>query len=129
VAALSEQLRRERADLARGSHARRFEMVSLVLDSAPVTTGRASTGLGYDLRRRHTAAVLWTDPRRPDQGALAAAAEALGPATRARQVLSEGREGRGPVPQARGRVTGHGQARIRAPAAPACYRYGPGGAE
>ena len=88
VAALSEQLRRERADLARGSHARRFEVVSLVLDSAPITTGRASTGLGYDLRRRHTAAVLWTDPRRPDQGALAAAAEALGPATRARQVLT-----------------------------------------
>ena len=51
VAALSGQLRRERADLARGSHARRFEVVSLVLDSAPITTGRASTGLGYDLRR------------------------------------------------------------------------------
>jgi DNA-binding PucR family transcriptional regulator len=88
VAALSEQLRRERAELARSSHARRFEVVSLILDSAPITTGRASTGLGYDLRRRHTAAVLWTDPRRPDQAALAAAAEALGPATRARQVLT-----------------------------------------
>ena len=88
VAALSEQLRRERADLARSSHARRFEVVSLILDSAPITTGRASTQLGYELRRRHTAAVLWTDPRRPDQAALAAAAEALGPATGARQVLT-----------------------------------------
>jgi DNA-binding PucR family transcriptional regulator len=88
VAALSEQLRRERAELARSSHARRFEVVSLVLDSAPITAARASTGLGYDLRRRHTAAVIWTDPRRPDQAALAAAAEALGPATRARQVLT-----------------------------------------
>ena len=88
VAALSEQLRRERADLARSSHARRFEVVSLILDSAPITPGRASTQLGYELRRRHTAAVLWTDPRRPDQAALAAAAEALGPATRARQVLT-----------------------------------------
>jgi DNA-binding PucR family transcriptional regulator len=87
VAALSEQLRRERADLARSSHERRFEVVSLILDSAPITPGRASTQLGYELRRRHTAAVLWTDPRRPDQAALAAAAEALGPATRARQVL------------------------------------------
>ena len=83
----STELRRERADLARSSHARRFEVVSLILESAPITTGRASTGLGYDLRRRHTAAVLWTDPRRPDQAALAAA-EALGPATRARQVLT-----------------------------------------
>ena len=88
VAALSEQLRRERAELARSSHARRFEVVSLILDSAPITTARASTRLGYDLRRRHTAAVLWTDPRRPDQAALAHAAEALGPTTRARQVLT-----------------------------------------
>jgi DNA-binding PucR family transcriptional regulator len=88
VAALSDQLRRERAELARSSHARRFEVVSLVLDSAPITTARASSGLGYDLRRRHTAAVLWTDPRRPDQAALAAAAEALGSVTRARQVLT-----------------------------------------
>jgi DNA-binding PucR family transcriptional regulator len=88
VAALSEQLRRERAELARSSHARRFEVVSLILDSAPITTGRAGAQLGYDLRRRHTAAVLWTDPRRPDQAALAAAAEALGPAMRARQVLT-----------------------------------------
>ena len=88
VAALSEQLRRERAELARSSHARRFEVVSLILESAPITIGRASTQLGYDLRRRHTAAVLWTDPRHPDQAALAQAAEALGPATRARQVLT-----------------------------------------
>jgi len=88
VAALSGQLRRERAELARSSHARRFEVVSLVLDSAPITTGRASARLGYDLRRQHTAAVLWTDPRHPDQVALAQAAEALGPATRARQVLT-----------------------------------------
>jgi DNA-binding PucR family transcriptional regulator len=76
VAALSEQLRRERTELARSSHAGRFEVVSLVLESAPITTGRASTGLGYDLRRRHTAAVLWTDPGRPDQAALAQAADA-----------------------------------------------------
>jgi DNA-binding PucR family transcriptional regulator len=88
VAALSEQLRRERAELARSSYARRFEVVSLILDSAPITVGHASTQLGYDLRRRHTAAVLWTDPSQPDQAALARAAEALGTATRARQVLA-----------------------------------------
>jgi DNA-binding PucR family transcriptional regulator len=88
VEVLSEQLRRERAELARSSHARRFEVVSLILENAPITTGRASGRLGYDLRGRHTAAVMWTDPRSPDQAALAAAAEALGPATRARQVLT-----------------------------------------
>jgi DNA-binding PucR family transcriptional regulator len=88
VAALSEQLRRERAELARSSHTRRFQVVRLILDSAPIATARASMQLDYDLRRRHMAAVLWTDPRRPDQAALAAAAEALGPATGARQVLT-----------------------------------------
>ena len=88
VAALSEQLRRERAELARSSHVRRFEVVSLILDSAPITTARASTQLGDDLRLQHTAVVLWTDPRRPDQAALAQAAEALGPATGARQILT-----------------------------------------
>ena len=88
VAALSEQLRREREELARSSHARRFEVVSLILESAPITTARASTQLGSDLRRRHTAAALWTDPRHPDQAALAQAAEALGPATGAAQVLT-----------------------------------------
>ena len=88
VAVLSEQLRREREELARSSHARRFEVVSLILESAPITTARASTQLGYDLRRRHTAAALWTDPRHPDQAALAQAAEALGPATGAAQVLT-----------------------------------------
>jgi DNA-binding PucR family transcriptional regulator len=88
VAALSEQLRREHAELARSSHERRFEVVSLILEGAPITSERAGTQLGYDLRRQHTAAVLWTDPRRPDQAALARAAEALGTATRARQVLT-----------------------------------------
>ena len=88
VAALSEQLRHERAELARGSHERRFEVVSLILASSPITTERAGTQLGYDLRRQHTAAILWTDPRCPDQAALARAAEALGAATRARQVLT-----------------------------------------
>jgi DNA-binding PucR family transcriptional regulator len=88
VETLSEQLRRERAELAGSSYTRRFEVIRLILDSAPVTIAQASTQLGYDLRRRHTAAVLWTDPRRPDQAALAAAAEVLGPATGARQVLT-----------------------------------------
>jgi hypothetical protein len=31
-----------------------------------------------NLSRQHTAAILWTDPRCPDQAALARAADALG---------------------------------------------------
>jgi hypothetical protein len=69
VAARSEQLRRERAELARGSHERRFEVVSLILEGAPITSERAGTQLGYDLRRQHTALVLGTGPRHPDQAA------------------------------------------------------------
>ncbi len=68
VAALSEQLRRERADLARGSHARRFEVVSLILDSAPITAGRAGTGLGYDLRGRPHRRRAVDRPRPPGPG-------------------------------------------------------------
>jgi hypothetical protein len=55
VAALSEQLRRERADLARSSHARRFEVVSLILDSAPITTGRPIPAPRSPRRPRPTA--------------------------------------------------------------------------
>jgi hypothetical protein len=119
VARLSEQLRRERAELARSSHARRFEVVSLILDNAPITTGRASALLGYELRRRHTAAVLWTDPRRPDQVALAAAACWCAPAFRRplnRRSSSPGCRGRrGRWPSARGGVrvqAGRGTAEV-----------------
>jgi hypothetical protein len=46
------------------------------------------SGIHQSRRSRAAAAILWTDPRRPDQAALAQAAEVLGPATRARQVLT-----------------------------------------
>ena len=36
-----EQLRRERAELARSSRARRFEVVSLIYDRAPITAADA----------------------------------------------------------------------------------------
>ncbi|MCR1783777.1 helix-turn-helix domain-containing protein [Nocardioides carbamazepini] len=88
LAALTELLESESAELTRGTHAQRFETVSLLLEGAPMTTERASERLGYRFDRRHTAVVLWMDPREPDPRALRRAAEAVGTATRARQVLS-----------------------------------------
>lgn len=85
--ALTEQLESERAELTRGSHAQKFEIVSLVLEGAPMTSDRAGDRLGYRFDRRHTAAVLWTDPRAPDRGALQRAAEALGATAHAQQML------------------------------------------
>ncbi|WP_329407139.1 PucR family transcriptional regulator [Nocardia vinacea] len=87
LAALAEQLESERAELTRDSHARRFELVSLVLEGAPVANDRASDRLGYRFDCRHTAVVLWTDPGAPDRPGLQRAAEALGIATHAQQTL------------------------------------------
>jgi DNA-binding PucR family transcriptional regulator len=88
VLALTELLESERAGLTRGTHAQKLETVSLLLEGAPMATERASERLGYRFDRRHTAAVLWMDPREPDRRALQGAAEALGTATDARQMLT-----------------------------------------
>jgi DNA-binding PucR family transcriptional regulator len=77
VAALYEQIERERAALTRGTHAERFEVVNLILEGAPIASDRASARLGYELRRRHTAAIVWSDPGTAHQEELDRAAEAL----------------------------------------------------
>lgn len=87
LTALNELLESERAELTRGSHAQKFETVSLVLEGAPLTAERASERLGYRFDCRHIAAVLWMDPRESDRRALQGAAEALGAATGARRTL------------------------------------------
>ncbi len=78
LAALQTQLRQERSELTRGTHAERFETVTLLLEGAPISAGRASRRLRYDLDRRHTAAILWREETAHDHGDLARAAEALG---------------------------------------------------
>lgn len=59
VAAMSEQMRAERDELTRGTHAQRREAVSLVLEGAPIPLSRAEAQLGYRLSGPHTAVVLW----------------------------------------------------------------------
>lgn len=88
VAALQDQIERERAELTGGTHAERLEVVNLILEGAPITSDRASARLRYDLRRRHTAAIVWTDPGSEDTGELDGAAEALARAAGAQRPLS-----------------------------------------
>jgi DNA-binding PucR family transcriptional regulator len=77
VAALDEQIERERAELTRGTHAERLEVVNLILEGAPISSDRARERLGYDLRGTHTAAIAWSDPGTADQAELDRAAEQL----------------------------------------------------
>lgn len=74
VTAMSEQMRAERDELTRGTHAQRREAVALVLQGAPIPNTRAETQLGYRLSGPHTALVLWsvTPDAAPDLEAAAA---------------------------------------------------------
>ncbi|RYF57804.1 MAG: PucR family transcriptional regulator [Comamonadaceae bacterium] len=87
LTALAELLESERAELARGSHAQKFETVSLVLEGAPLNSDRASERLNYRFDGCHVAAVLWMDPRDSDRRALQHAAEVLDSALGVRSSL------------------------------------------
>lgn len=77
VATISARMRAERGELTRGTHAERREVVTLLLDGAPITRQRAESRLGYALERTHTAAVVWTDDPDADLGQLDRAVDAL----------------------------------------------------
>lgn len=70
LAAISDQIARERDELTRGTHAERRETVSLLLDGAPIPRARAEQRLGYRLGGQHTAAIVWSDDPHADLGAL-----------------------------------------------------------
>ncbi|RPA59407.1 PucR family transcriptional regulator [Gordonia oryzae] len=76
VTAMSEQMRAEREELTRGTHARRREAVTLVLEGAPIPSARAEAQLGYRLAGPHISVVLWS--AKPDAAPdLEAAADIL----------------------------------------------------
>lgn len=79
---------REREEMLGGALARRAEAIRLVLDDAPIHSDRASERLGYQLARRHTALVLWSESGDGAQGALESAATALARAVSARPPLT-----------------------------------------
>jgi DNA-binding PucR family transcriptional regulator len=88
VAGLQELIDREREQLVRGTHAERLETVNLVLEGAPITSARASARLRYEMSRRHTAAVVWSEAEVSDQGELERAADALARAAGARSPFT-----------------------------------------
>ncbi|MDX6702514.1 MAG: hypothetical protein QOF26_2740 [Baekduia sp.] len=88
IAAISEQIARERDRLRSGTHAERLEIVTLIVEGAPIRQDRASARLSYALDRRHTAAIVFSNAAKPDQVALEAAAEALARAAGARRPLT-----------------------------------------
>jgi DNA-binding PucR family transcriptional regulator len=87
---LTEQMESERAQLTSGTHADRLEIVTLILEGAPIAERRAATRLGYALDRSHTAAIVWSDRPDVDPSLLEHAAEGLGRAggTRPLTVLT-----------------------------------------
>ena len=76
LAEIESEISNEREQLARGTHAERLATVNLVLEGAPISAERASSRLGYELGRRHLAAVAWADES-AEPGALDRAATAL----------------------------------------------------
>lgn len=86
LAGIQAQIARERDQLTRGTHAQRLEVVSLLLEGAPIDVDRASARLNHALDRSHTAAIVWSDLAGVDPGALEGVAEALGRAAGARPL-------------------------------------------
>lgn len=86
LAGIAEQIERERDELTRGTHAQRLEVVSLILEGAPIGVERASSRLNYALDRPHTAAIVWSDRPDVEASVLEDAAEALGRAAGARPL-------------------------------------------
>jgi DNA-binding PucR family transcriptional regulator len=83
VAGIQELIEGEREQLVRGTHAERLETVNLILEGAPITSERASARLRYELARRHTAAVVWSEGDLSDQGQLERLADTLARGARA----------------------------------------------
>jgi DNA-binding PucR family transcriptional regulator len=88
LAVISAQMQRERDELKRGTHAMRFETVSLIIDGAPIPRERASSLLAYELAQRHTAAIIWGDQASEDHSLLDRAAEAMARVSGARRPFT-----------------------------------------
>lgn len=88
LAAITEQVDQERERLTRGTHAERLEVVTLILEGAPIGAERAAARLQYALDRPQTAAIVFSDTPEPDPGGLERVAEALAQAAGAHRPFS-----------------------------------------
>jgi DNA-binding PucR family transcriptional regulator len=76
-AAIAAQMRIEREELTRGTHAERRETVELLLAGAPIAKQRAAGRLGYNLDQAHTAAIVWSSEPETDSSTIDLASEAF----------------------------------------------------
>lgn len=87
ISAIAAQMEAERDELTRGTHAERREVVTLLLEGAPISTQSASHRLGYLLDQTHRAAVIWSDEAASELRALQGAADALARSVEAQRPL------------------------------------------
>lgn len=88
ISALYHEIRAERDELSRGTHAKRLETVALILDGAALPRRHAEKQLGYLLGQCHTAAVVWGDGPSVNLAEVDRAADALLETVAGRRSLS-----------------------------------------
>jgi DNA-binding PucR family transcriptional regulator len=88
IAGIYTQMEIEREELTGGTHAERREVVTLILDGAPIARQRAESRLGYRLNQTHTAAVIWGNESDTDLSDLDRAAEVLIQSVESQRPLS-----------------------------------------
>jgi sugar diacid utilization regulator len=89
LAAAVAVYQQERDERARGAQIRRDQTIRSLLSDEDVEVDEASQRLGYELRRFHTAAVIWCPAREPGaQRQLTAAAGAIADALGAQRALT-----------------------------------------
>ncbi|MFF1601029.1 hypothetical protein ACFVYV_26545 [Streptomyces mirabilis] len=64
---IAARMAAEREELTHGTHAERREIVTLLVEGAPISRQRAEARLGYALDRTHTAAVVWSEEPAPNR--------------------------------------------------------------
>lgn len=77
IAGIYQQIQTERYELIGGLQAERRQIVTLILEGAPISRQHSEGRLGYRLDQTHTAAVIWADELGTDSTALERATEAV----------------------------------------------------
>ncbi len=85
---VSAQMQTERELLLRESHSAQLEVVTLVLQGAPIAPSIASQRLGYALDQMHRAAVVWSEETNSELSALERVSEALSRSLGGRRPLT-----------------------------------------
>ncbi|WP_018158912.1 PucR family transcriptional regulator [Smaragdicoccus niigatensis] len=88
IGAVAARMAVERDELTRGTHAERREVVSLILDGAPIPRPRAEARLGYALTGTHLAAIVWGEDPDSELSDLERASDLVARACGARHRLT-----------------------------------------